>query len=230
MIRASTYSSRAPASSLSPPLTSSFPFYSPSRPRTSTTSTTAHSHSPIHIPRACPQRELPSHILLSPFTIASTAPMDDQHQQQSVTFPYILDGTGMEMNIEKSPQEQQNHSPSQSQGGDQNQVQMSPSDSTSAVHSTSDALLYHPYAHPHHAPFSSGMHQDSPGAHLGQTQTLTLDPAQLRTPSIGPSRVLTRRQARLANHYFPDLPRNAQQHHQQQHHQFGEVRAFTPSP
>lgn len=225
MIRTSTYSSRALASSFPPSLTSSS--HSTPLPATSSTSSTAHPHNRIHIPWACSQREPAAHILLSPFTIASSSSMDDQHQHQHVTFPYILDGTGIDMSLDKNSHGQHDQSQSQAQSHGQNQVQMSPTDSTGATHSSSETLMYHPYAHPHHGPFTSSLHHDSSTPQLSQAHTLTLDPAQLRTSSIGPSRVLTRRQARMAAHAFTDTPRNGQQQQQQQ---FGEVRTFDTSP
>lgn len=87
----------------------------------------------------------------------------------------------------------------------QAQSQMSPPNSagSAGAHSASPSFLsgYHSFVHsqPHHPSFPPNMHQSSPTPGLipSQTHGLSLDPSQLRAPSVGPSRVLTRRQARL---------------------------------
>ena len=89
----------------------------------------------------------------------------------------------------------------------QAQSQMSPPNSagSAGAHSASPSFLsgYHPFAqhhqHPHHPSFPPNIHQGSPTPSLTSSHThgMSLDPSQLRAPSVGPSRVLTRRQARM---------------------------------
>ena len=197
MIRATTYSSEMLAYSFSPSLTISS---SPSSSPTSTSSTSFPAHIQqqyrYRIHRACSQRDrqLPFHILRSPFTLPSSTTMADQHHGHSATFPYMLNGTGISVDISGSPHGHRG----QDQGLDQTHVQspaqMSPPDGTGPLQSP---FIYHPLMDGSQYSYANAMHHGSPTAHLSQAQPLTLDPAQLRTPSVGPSRVLTRRQARM---------------------------------
>ncbi|EJC98867.1 uncharacterized protein FOMMEDRAFT_142936 [Fomitiporia mediterranea MF3/22] len=123
---------------------------------------------------------------------------DNQDQMQHTPYHFVLDGTGIPVDsIDNSPHGHPDQIQSNGQGHDQNQAQMSPLNSANAS-ATHPNLMYHPYAHPHHPSFASTMHQGSPNAHMGEPRQLTLDPAHLRTSSVGPSRVITRRQARMA--------------------------------
>ncbi|KAL5512805.1 hypothetical protein ACEPAG_3071 [Sanghuangporus baumii] len=195
---------------------------------TSCTSFAAHQHHRYRIQRACSQRErqLAFHILRSPFTIASSTPMADQHQTHSATFPYMLDGTGIHIDISGSPHGHRSQDQGHDQGHVQSPAQMSPPEGAGA---TQSAFMYHPFMDNSQQSYANAMHQASPTVHMNQGQPLTLDPAQLRTPSVGPSRVLTRRQARMqAAHPYANVTQENQQ--QQLNEGFGLFGADTNSP
>ncbi|THH09519.1 hypothetical protein EW145_g1937 [Phellinidium pouzarii] len=127
--------------------------------------------------------------------------MGDQHQHQHASYqPYVLDGVTMAIDVDK----QQQHG------------QMSPPSSTdscpnpiiyNASHANFSATPDPAYVqHEHYG------HPGSPGS------ALTLNPAQLRATAIGPSRVLTRRQARIAQASAHAFASNAHGPQEQQQH------------
>ncbi|KAL5524691.1 hypothetical protein ACEPAF_9836 [Sanghuangporus sanghuang] len=214
---------------LSPALTHSASS-SDSLESTSCTSLAAHQQHRYRIQRACSQREreLAFHILRSPFTIASSTPMADQHQTHSATFPYMLDGTGIHIDISGSPHGHRSQDQGHDQGHVQSPAQMSPPNAAGA---TQSAFMYHPFMDNSQQSYANAMHQASPIVHMNQGQPLTLDPAQLRTPSVGPSRVLTRRQARMqAAHPYANAAQENQQQQQQLNEGFGLFGTDTNSP